>query len=163
MDTATRARWLRGFSRKKNSFLFVRKPSFRWCTSPVRSIERETWHMTTRNAPRLVLTAAAIRSTIARSPHFRTSSSNARTERAARHAPVQTGLSRAVRSESRPARFSVPEIPPDLRNAAARTYRRTERFLAAKSRDRRRHAACPHLQLGAQVEDRYAYRQRRDV
>src|ERR1700674_4253508 len=81
MDTATRARWLRGFSRKNNSFLFVRKPSFRWCTSPVRSIERETWRMTTRNAPRLALTAAPSRSTIARSPHFRTSSSNARTER----------------------------------------------------------------------------------
>ena len=99
---------------------------------------------------------------IARSPRCRISSSNARTNRATRHAAVQTGLSRTLRPESRPARFSFAEIPPHLRNAPPRRHR-CEGGLSSPEPASDEDILRVHTAgLGAQTEDRHAHRQRRD-
>src|SRR6266403_5731223 len=162
MVIATRVKWWRGFWKKRNLFRCVRKRWFRWCTSPEHSIARAIWRKIMHGVPRPASTAVPIPDIIVRSPRCRTLSSNAKTSRARFHAAVQTGLSRTLRPDSRPARFSFAEIPPDPRNAAPRKHSCAARFSAPGSCERRRHLASPHSGLGAQTENRHTYRQRRD-
>src|SRR5882724_8088825 len=157
-----RAKWWRGFWKKRNLSRSVRKRWFRLCTSPGRSIAHAIWRRTMRGAPRLASMAEPIPSIIARSPRCLTLFSNAKISRARFHAAVQTGLSRTLRPESRSARFSFAEVPPDPRNAAPRKHSCGARIPAPGSCERRRHLASPHSGLGAQTENRHAYRQRRD-
>src|SRR6266403_1118797 len=162
MVIATRAKWWRGFSKKKNLSPSAQKRWYPWCANLERSIARGIWRRTMRGAPKLASMAEPIPSIIARLPRCRTLSSNAKTSRARFHAAVQTGLSRTLRPESRRARFSFAEIPPHPRNAAPREYSCAARFPAPGGRERRGHFARSYVGLGAQIENRHAHGQRRD-
>src|SRR6266436_8284344 len=157
-----RAKWWRGFWKKRNLSRSVRKRWFRLCTSAGRSIAHAIWRRTLRGAPRLASMAEPIPSIIARSPRCLTLFSNAKISRARFHAAVQTGLSRTLRPESRRARFSFAEVPPHPRNAAPREYSCAARFPAPGIRERRGHFARSYRGLGAQIESRHAHGQRRD-